>query len=101
MAARQAVRSAEQIFAEAQDGPKRIIDRRRPWMAARQAVPLQRSKFSRRPRMGRSESSIGIFGAVGFLPPVLRRLLPLGILVDAVDRAHRRQALAAARAQLR
>src|SRR4051812_29740450 len=44
-------------------------------------------------------SGVGVIGS-GLLPPVVRRRLPVRIVVDAVDRAHR-QALAAARAQLR
>src|SRR4051812_21034014 len=44
-------------------------------------------------------SGVGVIGC-GLLPPVVRRRLPVRIVVDAVDGAHR-QALAAARAELR
>src|SRR3954452_23956679 len=43
---------------------------------------------------------VRIFGAERLFPPVIGRWLPLRVLVDAVDGAHRRKALPAARAEL-
>src|SRR5262249_49874162 len=45
-------------------------------------------------------SGIRILSGIGMLPPVVGGGYPVGILDDAVDRAHRGEALAAPRAQL-
>ena len=53
-----------------------------------------------RPGVRGGRSAIGIERALGVLPPLARGGLPVGVGVDAVHRAHRREALATPAAEL-
>src|SRR5438094_6380307 len=72
----------------------------KPWTTSAPRGPPVAEKGSAPARTaGSAVSVIGIFLAIGVLPPVLGCGGGLGVLVDAVDGTHG-QALAAARAQL-